>query len=220
MGGRLESTQQAPQNSLPSREYTHYKGEGGAEGPEGKGASRLLNRGEHPPRLPRRATPSWRHPLPPPLPVTLRTEECKGSGPSKPEGVHLAASSTPPTESPTLLVSLPHPLPPPSFRPEAPVGPISPPPPGLPHPKQRCPYPFADRSGRSRQAQPPTAPREPLRWKPRSEEEGAWRHTAAPPPPRSPDEPPSPSSATRGGGAGGSEGTTGVEEAPSALGLS
>lgn len=62
-----------------------------------------------------RATPSSRHPLPPPLPVTLRKEKCNCSCPSKREGAQLTSFFTPPTESQTLLVSLPTPPPHPFY---------------------------------------------------------------------------------------------------------
>lgn len=74
--------------------------------------------------------------------------------------------------------------------------------------------------GRSRQAQPPAALGWPLRWRARSEEkeEGAWRPTAAPPAPE-PQQAAQPKLCDKGRGGGG-EGTTGVEEAPSEIGLS
>lgn len=106
-----------------------------------------LNRGAHQLSLPRRATSSSRHPLPPPLPVTLRKEEHNCSCPSKWEDTQLNSFFTPPTESQTLLVSLPTPPPHSSFRAKARAGRISPPPPCLPFRKQRCPYPSPNRSG-------------------------------------------------------------------------
>lgn len=218
----MEPTQQATQNSLPSREYRHYKGEGGAEGPEGKGASRLLNRGEHQPRLPRRATPSWRHPLPPPLPVTLRKEECNCSGPSEQEGVHLTTFFTPPTESQTLLVSLPHPTPTTLLPPRGHRGPNFPAPSKSPFPKAEVPLPFR------RQVRGGVGRRSPLqRWGSRSagrrgvRRRGPGDSPLPPPPPPEPQRAAQPKLCDKGrGGGGGSEGTTGVEEAPSELGLS
>ena len=71
--------------------------------------------------------------------------------------------------------------------------------------------------GRSRQAQPPAAPGEPLRWRARSEEEeGARRQTAAPPPgaPAS-----RPAQALRqGAGGGGARGRPGARRRPQRLG--
>lgn len=144
----MESTQQATLSGLFPRKHRHYKEEeGGAEGPEGKGTSRLLNRGARQPRLPLRATPSSRHPLPPLLPVTLRKEECNCSCPSNSRASSSPASSPHPQNHRPSLSPSPTPTPHPSFQRETRVGRISPPPPSLLFPKQRCPYPFADRSG-------------------------------------------------------------------------
>ena len=74
--------------------------------------------------------------------------------------------------------------------------------------------------GRSRQAQPPAAPREPLCWRARSEEEGAWRQTAAPPPPE-PQQAAQPKLCDKGrggGGGGGARGRPGSRRRPQRLG--
>ena len=75
-----------PEQSPFSRIHRHYKGGGRSRAIRREGDLAPLSRGAHQPCLPRRATPSSRHPLPPPLPVTLRKEECNCSCPSKQEG--------------------------------------------------------------------------------------------------------------------------------------
>lgn len=115
-----------------------------------------LNRGAQQPSLPKRATPSSKHPLPPPLPVTLRKEECNCSCPSKREGTQLTSFFTPPTESQTLLVSLPTPPPPPF--PERPEWAEFPRPLHVSHSQSRGALTLSPTGlGRSRQAQPPAA---------------------------------------------------------------
>lgn len=163
-----------------------------------------LNRGAHQPSLPVRATPSTRHPLPPPLPVTLRKEECNCSCPSKREGAQLPSFLTPPTESQTLLVSLPHPTPTSLAPRRGQSGPNFPAPSKSPFPKAEVPLPFR------REVRGGVGRRSPLQ---RSGSRSAGGRGVRrrrgpgdgppPPPPRSPSEPPSPSSATRGGGWGG-----------------
>lgn len=71
--------------SLLKNTQTLQRG-GRSRGIRREGDPAPLSRGAHQPCLPRRATPSSRHPLPPPLPVTLRKEECNCSCPSKQEG--------------------------------------------------------------------------------------------------------------------------------------
>lgn len=89
------------------------------------------------PHLPRDG--SFHHPLP----VTLRKEESNCSSPSKREGAQLTSFFTPPTESQTLLVSLPHPTPTSPLPRRGQSGPNFPAPSMSPFPKAEVPLPFS-----------------------------------------------------------------------------
>lgn len=114
--------------------------------------------------------------------MTLRKKECNCSGPSKQEGAQLTSFFTPPTDSQTLPVSLPHSTPDLFFHPERPEWAQSPRPLHVFLSQSRgalTPSPAG--LGQSRRAQTPGALRWPQRWRARSEEEGARRQTAPPP---------------------------------------